>query len=82
MADKYDPYRERLVVETQTVWPEGCEIPPGAQRGRLALLAHQHAAEAEQLEYVRVHTGFCRRITMTPGEIARLQGRPAAQAGG
>ena len=23
MADKFDPYREALVVETDTVWPEG-----------------------------------------------------------
>ncbi len=24
MADKFDPYREALVVETATVWPEDC----------------------------------------------------------
>ena len=22
MADKFDPYREALVMETQTIWPE------------------------------------------------------------
>jgi hypothetical protein len=71
MADKFDPYREALVVETETIWPEGSDVPP-AEQTRLATLLHADPAGAEQLEYVRTHTGFCRRIVVTDADIERV----------
>jgi hypothetical protein len=72
MADKYDPYREALVMETETVWPDEYADMPLAERTRIAYALHERSAEAAHLEYVRVHTGFCRRIVVTPEDIARL----------
>lgn len=69
MPDKYDPYRERLVMETDTQWPDDCGSLSEAERTRLALQLHEHPAKATQLEYVRTHTGFCRRIIVTPGDL-------------
>jgi hypothetical protein len=72
MADTYDPYREALVMETETVWPDEYADMPLAERTRIAYALHEKPAEASHLEYVRVHTGFCRRIVVTPEDIARL----------
>ena len=73
MADSFDTYREALVVETDTVWPEDAAVAP-QDRVRLAEQLHRTAAEATQLEYVRTHTGFCRRIVVTPADLARVGG--------
>lgn len=70
MADKYDPYREALVVETSTVWPEDFELDPERQY-QLSATLHAHPEEVEKLEYVRVHTGFCRTIHVTDVDIER-----------
>lgn len=72
MAENFDPYREALVVETATVWPEGLDVPPD-QRRRIAERLHADPEHARQLEYVRLHTGFCRRITVTPEDMERLK---------
>lgn len=72
MPDKYDPYRERLVMETDTQWSDGCESLGEVERKRIALELHEHPAEANQLQYVRTHTGFCRRIVVTPDDLQRL----------
>ena len=72
MADTYDPYREALVMETETVWPDEYADMPLQERKRIAYALHEKPAEASHLEYVRVHTGFCRRIVVTPEDIARL----------
>jgi hypothetical protein len=72
MPDTYDPYREALVMETETVWPEDLVDLPLSDRTRIAYALHEKPAEASHLEYVRVHTGFCRRIVVTPEDIARL----------
>jgi hypothetical protein len=72
MADTYDPYREALVMETDTVWPDEYADMPLADRTRIAYALHEKPAEASHLEYVRVHTGFCRRIVVTPEDIQRL----------
>lgn len=74
MADKFDPYREALVMETTTIWPAEYEDwPPG---DRLAVEAKLHAdpAACSGLEYIRQHTGFCRQITVTPADVARVSG--------
>jgi len=72
MPDKYDPYREALVVEVETQWPEEYDDWEPAERARVERLLHQIPEQAAHLEYVRQHTGFCRRIVVTPEDIARV----------
>ncbi|HYO23403.1 MAG TPA: hypothetical protein VEQ85_00480 [Lacipirellulaceae bacterium] len=72
MADSYDPYREALVMETETEWPEELAQYDRAARARIALALHSAPDQAEHLEYLRTHTGFCRRIVVTPGDVARV----------
>ena len=72
MPDKYDPYREALVMETETEWPDEYAGLPPAERASLSLRLHEAAADAAQLEYIRTHTGFCRRIVVTPEDVARV----------
>jgi len=72
MPDKFDPYRERLVMEVQTVWPDDCAGLDGPTRRRLELELHENPSAAARLEYLRTHTGFCRRIVVTPDDLARL----------
>lgn len=77
MSDPFDRYREALVVETQTLWsPEAraavVDWEP-ARRGRVERLLHTNAAEAAELNYVRVHTGFCRQIIVQTADLDRLQ---------
>jgi hypothetical protein len=72
MADKFDPYREALVMETETVWPDAYDAWDFLRREEIARRLHASAEEASQLEYVRVHTGFCRRITVTEADLERL----------
>jgi hypothetical protein len=72
MADTYDPYREALVMETETVWPDEYADMPLEERTRITFALHEKPAEAAHLEYVRVHTGFCRRIVVTAADIQRL----------
>ena len=72
VADKFDPYREALVVESVTVWPADWRTsqPTGVPRWKSSCTPIR--PPAAQLEYIRVHTGFCRRITVTPADLARL----------
>jgi len=72
MANEFDPYREKLVVETTTVWPP--EYDDWEVANRLAAEAKLHAEpdKAAQLDYVRQHSGFCRQITVTPEDLARI----------
>ncbi len=72
MPDKFDPYREALVVETETIWPEDLRQWPAADKTRLARLLHAEPNAAAQLEYVRTHTGFCRRIVVQEADVKRL----------
>ena len=69
MADKFDSYREALVVETYTVWPEGLGDLGADQRRRIEERLHADARQAAELEYVRLPTGFARRITVTPQDL-------------
>jgi len=72
MADKFDPYREALVIETETLWPEEYDDWEPRERSRVELLLHQQPDQAVQIEYLRMHTGFCRRIVVTPEDIERV----------
>lgn len=72
MPDKFDPYREALVLETDTVWPEEYDSWDFDRREEIARRLHESPQEAANLEYVRTHTGFCRRITVTEADLQRL----------
>jgi len=69
MADKFDPYREALVMETAIDWPEEYEDLPVEDLERISVALHADAANCGQIEYVRTHTGFCRKITPSVEEI-------------
>jgi hypothetical protein len=71
MPDKFDPYREALVVETTTVWPPESDLDQ-AERRRVEEALHSDPSSASHLEYIRLHTGFCRTITVTQADLERL----------
>ncbi len=72
MANEFDPYREALVMEMTTVWPDAFDEWEQNRRLDAEARLHQAPQEAAELEYVRVHTGFCRKITVTESDLARL----------
>ena len=69
--DKFDPYREALVVEVDTVWPGEADAWSDDARGQLAARLHDNPEEVSQMQYVRLPTGFCRRILVTADDIER-----------
>ena len=72
MANEFDQYREALVVETTTIWPE--EYDELDAKTRLAIESQLHAEPeaASELAYVRQHTGFARQITVTEDDLHRI----------
>jgi hypothetical protein len=73
MANEFDPYREALVIETTTVWPEQYDdLEPGFKQ-RVEERLHAEPAAAADMNYVRMHTGFARQITVTPQDLERLK---------
>ncbi|NBU41936.1 MAG: hypothetical protein EBS51_14290 [Planctomycetia bacterium] len=72
MSNVFDPYREALVVEQHTIWPDAYEDWSTTDRRRIESLLHASPAEAADLDYVRQHTGFARVITVTPADLERL----------
>ncbi len=71
MADKFDPYREALVMEEATVWPEEYDDWESEDRHRVERQLHAHPEQAAELTYIRVHSGFCRQITVTSDDLER-----------
>ena len=72
MPDKFDPYREALVMETHTVWGDEYDDWESADKTRVEEALHAAPDEATHLEYVRTHTGFCRQITVTEDDLQRV----------
>jgi hypothetical protein len=72
MPNAFDPYREALVVENQTVWPDEYEDWSRADKSRVEALLHASPSEAAELDYLRQHTGFARVITVTPADLERV----------
>jgi hypothetical protein len=72
VANAFDPYREALVVEQHTIWPEAYEDWSEADKDRVAGLLHAAPTEAVELDYIRQHTGFARVITVTPADLERV----------
>jgi hypothetical protein len=73
MANEFDPYREALVVETTTVWPEQYDDLEPAYKHRVEERLHAEPAAAADMNYVRIHTGFSRQITVTPQDLERMK---------
>ncbi len=73
MNENFDPYREALVIETKTVWPDDTAGVSSENRQRIETALHADPGEAVNLEYVRLHAGFCRQITVAPADLERLK---------
>lgn len=73
MANAFDPYREALVVEEDTIWPDEYDAWDEARRGDVARRLHAAPQQAANLDYVRLHTGFCRQIVVTPEDVERVK---------
>jgi hypothetical protein len=73
MSEPFDPYRDALVVETETVWPPESPLMGENERRRIEVQLHADAQHVAQLDYVRLPTGFCRRITVTAADLERLK---------
>jgi hypothetical protein len=72
MTNEFDPYREALVVEAITIWPEEYDDWDVADRQRVDQALHSDPANAAELVYVREHTGFQRQITVTTADVERI----------
>ena len=77
MANEFDAYREALVVETSTIWsPElqqsGARPADRQARERIEQALQAAPQQAAELTYERMHTGFCRVITVTADDLARV----------
>jgi hypothetical protein len=72
LPDKFDPYREALIVETVTQWPEEYDDMEPLEKAEIEKALHANPQHCAQLEYIRVHTGFCRTITVTPDDLQRV----------
>ena len=77
MGDKFDPYREALIMETVTIWPDDLEELSGslsdAEKQQVGESLHADPEACSELEYVRTHTGFCRQITVTSEDFERVK---------
>jgi hypothetical protein len=73
MPNEFDPYREVLVVETTTTWSAECDDLEATEKARIEEALHAHPDQCAVMDYLRVHTGFCRRVTVTPEDVARLR---------
>jgi len=72
MPDKFDPYREALIMETNTVWPEEYDELELHEKARIEEALHADPESCANLEYIRTHSGFCRQITVTAEDIERV----------
>lgn len=69
--DTFDPYREALIVETETVWPEEFAHLSTGEKARIENRLHA-APQACQINYERMHTGFARIITVCEADLERV----------
>jgi hypothetical protein len=75
MPNEFDPYREALVMEHATFWPETYDDWELADRARVESALHANPKECADLTYLRQHTGFCRQIKVTDADLERLAAR-------
>ena len=72
VPDQFDPYRESLIVEKNTVWSEVDAELDSQEKTRIADALHADPEQCAHLDYVRVHTGFCRQVTDTEHDLNRV----------
>ena len=72
MSDKFDPYREALIMETTTAWSEEYDDLGDRKKSEIETALHADPEHCSNIEYVRVHTGFCRKITVTEEDLERV----------
>ncbi len=70
--NKFDPRLESLVMETRTLWDPSVGKLSADDRQWLSSALHRDPDKASKISYERSHTGFCREITVTADDIARL----------
>lgn len=73
MANEFDPYREALVMEVDTVWSGDYDDWEPEQKRRIEEQLHARPDQAQELAYVRTFSGFRRQITVTAEDLSRLQ---------
>ncbi|GAB6185573.1 hypothetical protein [Thermopirellula anaerolimosa] len=74
MAEAFDPYRDALVVEETTLWPNGTFGLEEDSRRRVERALHEQASQASDLEYVRLPTGFRREVRVAAADVERILG--------
>jgi len=72
VADSFDPYREALVREERTSWSEDFDDLELADKSRIEAALHADPENCSELEYIRIHTGFCRTVIVTSEDISRV----------
>jgi hypothetical protein len=75
MPNEFDPYREALVMEQLTIWPDEFDDWKHGDRARVETALHGDPKDCAELTYTRQHTGFCRQITVTEADLERLAAR-------
>jgi hypothetical protein len=75
MPNEFDPYREALVMEQATSWPDAFEDWEPADRARVETALHADPKNCAEVTYLRQHSGFCRKITVTETDLERLAAR-------
>ena len=75
MPNEFDPYREALVMEEATIWPNDYDDWEPPDRMRVETALHADPKNCAEVTYLSQHTGFCRRITVTDADLERLAAR-------
>lgn len=70
-TNEYSDYRNHLVVERKTVWPQDVPVTEG-ERGAIAAKLHANPKDAAVMSYVRCPTGFVQQITVTKEDLDRI----------
>lgn len=72
VTDSFDQYREALVTEEKTNWSDQFDELEAVEKNRIEAALHADPESCSALEYFRVHTGFCRTVTVTAEDIERV----------
>lgn len=75
MPNEYDPYREALVMEQVTIWPDEFDDWLPKDRAIVEAALHADPQSCAELTYIRQHTGFTRQITVTEADLDRVAAR-------
>jgi hypothetical protein len=75
MPNEFDPYREALVIEQATIWPDEFDDWQPGDRARVEMALHANPKDCAELAYTRQHTGFSRQITVTEADLERIAAR-------